>query len=126
MIEKEIWASALAYNLVRTVMAQAAILVKLKPRDLSFKGTVQTITNFRPILEFTRNQIQWEILYKAMLGVISKQKLHKRPGRIEPRALKNRSVRYAALKIPRAQARKLYWKKGDINIRRNKDLKAYS
>ncbi len=37
MIEKEIAAHLLAYNLVRSVMAQAAALTTLLPRQLSFK-----------------------------------------------------------------------------------------
>jgi Transposase DDE domain/Insertion element 4 transposase N-terminal len=124
MIEKEIWMFVLAYNVIRTVMAQSAILYKLKPRDLSFKGTLQAINNFRPVLELSRNHEQWESQYKVMLQVISQQKLIKRPGRIEPRALKRRSIPYMQLKVPRAQARKLYWKRGDITIKRNKDLAA--
>jgi hypothetical protein len=122
MLEKEIWAYALAYNVVRTAMAQAALLAKIKPRDLSFKGSLQTMNNFRPILEMTETHRQWRSLYEIMLQLISLQQILKRPGRIEPRAVRQRSLPYMQLKVPRTQARKLYWKRGDITIKRNKDL----
>jgi IS4 transposase len=38
MVEKEIWAHLLAYNLLRTVMAVAAADNDVEPRVLSFKG----------------------------------------------------------------------------------------
>src|SRR4051812_17947601 len=50
MVRKEIWAHVLAYNLIRTVMAQAAAAYGLAPRSLSFKGAVQTLQAFQPVL----------------------------------------------------------------------------
>ena len=41
MAEKEIWVYLLAYNLIRLLMAQAALLADLLPRQLSFKHTLQ-------------------------------------------------------------------------------------
>jgi hypothetical protein len=41
MVEKEIWVYLLAYNLIRFLMAQAALLAGPIPRQLSFKHTVQ-------------------------------------------------------------------------------------
>ena len=43
MVRKEIWMHLLAYNLVRTVMAEAAQRAGIKPRQLSFAAAVQTI-----------------------------------------------------------------------------------
>lgn len=40
MVEKEIAVHFLAYNLVRTVMAQAAAMSRQRPRQLSFKAAV--------------------------------------------------------------------------------------
>src|SRR6476619_38889 len=42
MVEKEIWAHVLAYNLLRTVMAVAAKEKDVEPRALSFKGAKHT------------------------------------------------------------------------------------
>jgi hypothetical protein len=54
MLHKEIWAHLLAYNLVRKVMAQAAMEAQLNPRQISFMGTVQTLNTFRdPLLGAT-------------------------------------------------------------------------
>jgi len=41
MVEKEMWVYFLAYNLIRLLMAQSALLADVLPRQLSFKHTVQ-------------------------------------------------------------------------------------
>jgi hypothetical protein len=41
MVDKELWVSLLAYNLIRLLMAQAAYNAGVHPRELSFKHTVQ-------------------------------------------------------------------------------------
>ena len=41
MAEKEIWIYLLAYNLIRLIMAQAAIHTNRLPRELSFKHSLQ-------------------------------------------------------------------------------------
>ena len=41
MIEKEIWATFLAYNLIRLLMAQTAVLACVLPRQISLKHTLQ-------------------------------------------------------------------------------------
>ena len=46
MVEKELWVKLLAYNLIRLLMAQAAVESGLKPRELSFKHTVQIWTQW--------------------------------------------------------------------------------
>jgi hypothetical protein len=43
LVRKEIWTHILAYNLVRTIMAQAATKHGLEPRSVSFKGAIQTL-----------------------------------------------------------------------------------
>ena len=54
MVEKEIWAHLLAYNLLRTVMAVAASENDVEPREISFKGAKQALTAFAPKLEAAR------------------------------------------------------------------------
>ena len=41
MVEKELWVHLLAYNLIRLLMAQAALDARVHPRQLSFKHAVQ-------------------------------------------------------------------------------------
>src|SRR3954470_23979239 len=52
MVRKEVWAHLLAYNLIRTVMAQAAAKHDIPPRSISFTGAMQTLEAFQPLLEF--------------------------------------------------------------------------
>ncbi len=47
MVHKEVWAHLLVYNLVRKIMAQAAIKHNKNPRELSFKLALQIIFAFR-------------------------------------------------------------------------------
>jgi hypothetical protein len=44
MAEKELWTYLLAYNLIRLLMAQSALLADQVPRQLSFKHTLQVWT----------------------------------------------------------------------------------
>ncbi len=50
LVRKELWTHVLAYNLIRTVMAQAASRHGLEPRSISFKGALQTLEAFRPVI----------------------------------------------------------------------------
>lgn len=50
LVRKELWTHILAYNLIRTIMAQAASQQGLEPRSISFKGAVQTLTAFQPVI----------------------------------------------------------------------------
>src|ERR1051325_5561802 len=43
MVEKEIWGHLLGYNLVRKVAAQAAQMLEVTPRSISFSATKQAI-----------------------------------------------------------------------------------
>src|SRR5262249_35854576 len=52
LVRKEVWTHILAYNLIRTIMAQAAATHDRAPRSVSFKGTMQTLEAFQPLLEF--------------------------------------------------------------------------
>src|SRR5437764_2222659 len=50
LVRKEIWTHVLAYNLIRTVMAQAAAREEVPPRSISFKATLQVLEAFRPLI----------------------------------------------------------------------------
>jgi len=89
MVEKEIWAHLLAYNLLRTVMAVAAAANDLEPRVLSFKGAKQTLSAFAPKLEAAPPE-QRAGLVDALLEAVAYHRVGNRPGRWEPRARKRR------------------------------------
>ena len=52
LVQKEIWMHILAYNLIRTIMAQAASVHDIEPRSISFKGALQTLEAFQPLIDF--------------------------------------------------------------------------
>ena len=102
MAEKEIWIYLLAYNLIRLIMAQAAIHTNRLPRELSFKHSLQLW------LAWSRQGValSHETDATILLVLIAQQRVGKRPGRIEPRALKRRPKPYPLLNKPRQLARK--------------------
>ncbi len=105
MVEKEIWMHLLAYNLIRGVMAQAAAAHEKRPRPLSFKGTLQTITAFQEAMRRAAPADR-EFLLQAMLRAIAQQEVGDRFGRVEPRANKRRPKAQRYLMEPRPSARK--------------------
>jgi Transposase DDE domain len=104
MVEKEIWMHLLAYNLIRGTMAQAAEAHKKLPRQLSFKGALQTMTAFQDALRTAAPGAR-DRLVKEMLKAISRHRVGNRFGRVEPRANKRRPKSQRYLTEPRKQAR---------------------
>lgn len=107
LVHKEVWTYILAYNLIRTIMAQASTRHSVEPRSISFKGTLQTLEAFRPLLDFQgrRDASFRAALYKQLLDAIALHRVANRPDRFEPRYRKRRSKRYAELKLPRHEAK---------------------
>ncbi len=101
MNEKEVWVHFLAYNLIRLLMAQAAVTAVVHPRNLSFKHTVQLWSEWTMRGLCSRRDTSISLLF----NLIGQLRVGNRPGRIEPRARKRRPKPYDWLKIPRAQAR---------------------
>ncbi len=101
MAIKEIWVHLLAYNLLRMMMAQAALLTDWLPRQLSFKHTLQLWNAWTHY----GAGIQQDELPHGLLVLISQQRVGNRTGRIEPRAIKRRPKPYPLLIKPRAVAR---------------------
>ena len=109
MVRKEIWAHLLAYNLIRTVISQAAIAHDKHPRQISFTRAMRTMEAFRPTLaRAQRNELP--TLYQQLLQAIASHEIANRPDRLEPRQRKRRSKPYPLMKKPRNEARKLYGK----------------
>ena len=107
LVRKEIWTHLLAYNLIRTVMAQAAEKHGIQPRTLSFKGALQTLEAFQPLIAFTRTRSrhQREQLFHELLDAIAAHRVANRPNRFEPRKKKRRRMPYDLLMKPRAEAK---------------------
>jgi hypothetical protein len=104
MVEKEIAAHLLAYNLVRSVMAKAAQLAGVRVRELSFKGALQLLRAFEQNLRHSpRGRLS--VRHAHLLAGIAQMKVPYRPGRVEPRAVKRRPKPYLRLNEPRENAR---------------------
>ncbi len=104
MVRKEIWAHLLAYNLVRTVMAQAAAEHGLTPRQISFAGALQTLNEFRTAL-LQASAAALPELTRRILTAIARHRVGHRPGRVEPRKVKRRPKGYSRMLRPRAEER---------------------
>jgi hypothetical protein len=112
MVRKEIWMHLLGYNLIRTVMAQAAQRAGIEPREVSFAGAQQTLGAFLPVLRLA-DQADLPRLWEILLRAIARHRVGDRPNRYEPRAVKRRAKPIALLSIPRAQARRRLARTGD-------------
>jgi len=105
MVRKEIGMHLLAYNLIRTVMAESAAEYNLQPRQISFKGTMQALNAFRATAVLTPTE-ELPVLYDDLLAMISHYRVRNRPGRVEPRAVKRRPKSHKLLTEPRWLARR--------------------
>jgi len=101
MVMKELWVYLLAYNMIRLLMAQAALLADQIPRQLSFKHTVQVWLSWRQCGGPTDDGV----CIQALLVLIAEPRVGLRPGRIEPRALKRRANNFPLMTKPRKEAR---------------------
>lgn len=104
MVRKEIGIHLLAYNLIRTVMAQAAEREGIIPNTISFKGTLQLLDAFADKIAHTTGAKRVRLL-NGLLQAISYHRIGDRPGRKEPRAIKRRPKAYPRLSKPRKEAR---------------------
>src|SRR5947209_2002014 len=86
LVRKEIWTHVLAYNLIRTVMAQAAAGEGVAPRSISFKAALQGLEAFRPVIAYRAHcgADDREGLYEQLLGAIAVHRVADRPDRFEP------------------------------------------
>jgi hypothetical protein len=108
MALKEIWVYLLAYNLIRLMMAQAAFLHGVLPRELSFKHALQLWLAWQQ----RSAGIHDDQTLSTLFVLIAQQRVGNRPGRIEPRAVKRRPKPYHLLTQPRPLAKEQVRKYG--------------
>ncbi len=108
LVRKELWTHILAYNLIRTIIAQASHKYHLEPRSLSFKGALQTLEAFQPViaLQGEYDAAHRLSLYQILLDAIATHRVADRPDRYEPRAKKRHHRNFAYLRKPRAQIKR--------------------
>lgn len=103
LVRKEIWTHILAYNLIRAIMAQAASKHDIEPRTISFKGTIQTLEAFQPLIAMQgdRDSTHRRHLYQQLLDAVATHRVADRPDRFEPRQRKRRQKKYDRMMKPR-------------------------
>ena len=102
MIDKELHMHAIAYNLIRALMADIAANYSIDIGRLSFKGTLDALRQWRPLFEADRGGVRVsrkriDLFYKT----VADAPLLLRPDRTEPRAVKRRPKSFRLLTKPR-------------------------
>ncbi|WP_008317353.1 IS4 family transposase [Leptolyngbya sp. PCC 6406] len=101
MVTKSIWVHLLAYNLLRTLMGDAAANSPVEPLRLSLQGTRQQFNHFRP--EFRHlAPTQRRRGYQALLSAVQRLIIPLRPNRSEPRVVKRRPKPFPKMQEPRS------------------------
>ena len=107
MVRKEVWAHVLAYNLIRTVMAQAVVTHDVVPRSISFTGAMQTSVAFQPLLSLGAAYAAGRArVYRDVLAATAAHRVGDRPDRFEPRLKKRRKDYCGWLTEPRAELKR--------------------
>lgn len=100
MIHKELAMYFLAYNLIRSLMTEAAHAYGKDPLRLSFKGALQHLNTFLLLLAVSGSKMKQQH-YRMLLLLVAREQLPHRPGRIEPRMVKRRPKCSKWLREPR-------------------------
>lgn len=99
LIEKEIWLQAIAHNLVRALMLEASWVHNVPLDRLSFKGTVDTLRQWTPLM--APSMFAFKRAREELIRVIAADQVPDRPNRSEPRVQKRRHKNYQRLTKPR-------------------------
>lgn len=107
-VRNEFYMHLTGYNLIRGVMAAAAQQAGTCPWQISFKGTLQTLSQFLPMLQASCTTEAW---CAALLTAVAAHIVGNRPDRFEPRRVKRRPKHYLRLK----KHRRLYTSQDEPN-----------
>ncbi|ESQ15045.1 MAG: hypothetical protein N838_30365 [Thiohalocapsa sp. PB-PSB1] len=103
MIKKEIAIYFMAYNLIRSIISQSAIIHEKIPRQISFKGAVQLIVAGATTLIGMASRCIMDMANTILLA-ISTNAVGIRNQTPQPRAIKRRPKPYPLLTKPRREA----------------------
>jgi len=103
-IRREIWVHWLAYNMLRKVMAQAALGHEKPPRELSFVAALAAVTGAWTLASVADEATLCRHA-KTQHDAIASHRVGHRPNRVEPRAIKRRPKAHKLLTRPREEAR---------------------
>jgi putative transposase len=93
-VRNEFYMHLIGYNLIRGVMAAAAQHADKSPWEISFKGTLQTLNQFLPLLLSIATDAAW---CESLLTAVAAHIVGNRPDRFEPRRVKRRPKHYLLL-----------------------------
>jgi hypothetical protein len=105
MVRKEVAMHLVAYNLIRGIMAEATRASELKPRTISFTGSLHTVRAFEAGHLYDPARIEADLPH--LLELIGQKRVGDRPDRYEPRAVKRRPKPHPRLTMPRKAAKRL-------------------
>lgn len=108
MIERELWMHALAYNLVRALLLEAALTHDVALARLSFKGALDALQAWAD--RALRSPRHRGLARRTLLARIAYDQVPLRPDRSEPRARKRRPKTYPPLNRPRRLMRVIDWR----------------
>lgn len=103
MLYRELMMHLIAYNLVRCLMVEAASIHEVELERISFKGSMDTLRHFGPVIAHARTRRQQIQLINDMLDVLAADLLPDRPHRVEPRHQKRRPKPFPFLIKPRGE-----------------------
>jgi hypothetical protein len=103
-VRYEVAATILAYNLLRTVIHQAAEQNEAPPDRISFASAIKMVLAYSMPLRMAQ-PTQRQKIYSQMLSDIARCRNPVRPDRVEPRRIKRNCKMYPWLNIPRVLAR---------------------
>jgi hypothetical protein len=88
MAQKELCMFLIGHNLIRCLMAQAAVQAGIKIEQISFKGTLDAFRQCSHGMAQAKSKAQRAALWEEFQRILAADSLPHRPGRREPRAVK--------------------------------------
>jgi uncharacterized MnhB-related membrane protein len=101
MVRKEIYVHLMAYNLLRSLMRQAAQSQAVSALRVSLQGARQHLKHFIAELAHAKPR-RVHSLYQILLQVVGQSLIPERPNRHEPRVRKRRPKAFPLMKQPRS------------------------
>jgi hypothetical protein len=101
MVQKELEMYLVGYNFIRCLIAESAALHDKPLEQISFKGSVDTVRQYTPLLAQARSRKKQSRLLEQLLETLALDLVPERPDRREPRAIKRRPKPYPLLTKPR-------------------------
>lgn len=105
MVRKEVAVHLLAYNLIRGLMAEAARVAEVPPRQISFRGAWHEVRSFEQGHLYDPVRIAADL--PRLVELMGQKRVGNRPDRYEPRAVKRRPKPHPLLRMPRHEAKRL-------------------